>query len=282
MRGLLTVALLAALATPQAPTFEAASVKANTSSIHSGHDNLGPGGRYTAKNLSLASLVRFAYERSPRSRGLEPFEVHGGPSWIRSDRFDVNATAGRPASIDDLRGMIRELLAERFHLQTHYETRQGNVYRMVLAQRGKPGPQLRRAAAECAGEVLDPLRGITPGHSEGCGYFGPSADAPVGSDRAYQAIRGLTMADFAVRIYPYLGRRVLDATGLEGFFDGDFEFTAEIVMPPPPTGFPNPYDGRTLPSIFAVLPQQLGLRLEPARGPVEILIIDGAERPAEN
>jgi uncharacterized protein (TIGR03435 family) len=77
---------------------------------------------------------------------------------------------------------------------------------------------------------------------------------------------------------PYLNRRVIDATGLAGYFDGDFEFTTEIVMPPPPPGLPNAYDGRALPSIFSVLPLQLGLRLESMRGPVEILIVDHAER----
>ena len=69
---------------------------------------------------------------------------------------------------------------------------------------------------------------------------------------------------------------------IAGYFDGEFEFTAEIVMPPPRPGLPNPYDGRVLPSIFSVLPQQLGRRLESARGPVEILIVDHAERPTED
>jgi uncharacterized protein (TIGR03435 family) len=74
---------------------------------------------------------------------------------------------------------------------------------------------------------------------------------------------------------------VIDETGLDGFFDGDVEFTAEIMLPPPPSG-PNPFDGRTLPSIFSVLPQQLGLKLERGDTPVEILVIDHAEHPSEN
>ena len=94
-------------------------------------------------------------------------------------------------------------------------------------------------------------------------------------------MRGMTMADFAVAIYPYLGRRVIDETGLDGFFDADFEFTAEVILPPPPSG-PNPFDGRTLPSIFSVLPQQLGLKMESAQAPVEILVIDRAAHPTEN
>ena len=271
------------LATGVAPlAFEAASVKMNKSGSPQGFDKISPGGRFTATNLSLEYLIRFAYERSPRSRGLEPFEVVGGPDWIRSDRFDVNTTASRPVSLTELRSMLQALLVERFQLKLHYETRQAPVYRMVVAQRNKLGPQLRHTQTDCANVAADPTRGITPGQSEPCGYFGPSPTAPMGSDRAYQAIRGLTMTDFALRLYPYLGRRVIDETGLSGFFDGEFEFTSEIVMPPPPPGQPNPYDGRVLPSIFAVLPQQLGLKLDSQRGPVEIIIVDSAAHPSDN
>ena len=262
--------------------FEAASVKMNKSGSPQGDSRVSPSGRFTSTNLSLQVLIRFAYERSPRSRGLEPFEVTGGPAWIASDRFDVNATAGRPVSLTELRSMLQTLLIERFKLKAHYETRQGPVYRMLVAQRDKLGPQLRRSESDCAAVTTDPLRGITPGELEPCGYFGPSPTILLGSDKAYQAFRGLTMEDLALRLYPYLSRRVIDSTGLAGYFDGEYEFTAEIVMPPPPPGLPNPYDGRVLPSIFSVLPQQLGLRLESARGPVEMLIVDYAEPPTED
>jgi uncharacterized protein (TIGR03435 family) len=262
--------------------FDAASVKMNKSGSEQGLDKVSPGGRFTATNLTLEYLIRFAYERSPQSRGMEPFEVTNGPGWIRRDRFDVNATAGREVSLKELRSMLQAMLVERFKLRTHYETRQAPVYRMMVANRDKLGPQLRRAEAECASVPADPLRGITPGKSEPCGYFGPSPTVPMGSDRAYQAIRGLSMADFAMRLYPYLGRRVVDGTGLAGYFDAEFEFTAEVVMPPPSPEQPNPYDGRVLPSIFSVLPQQLGLRLESQRGAVEVLVVDYAEHPTDN
>ncbi|HEY1305268.1 MAG TPA: M56 family metallopeptidase [Vicinamibacterales bacterium] len=261
--------------------FEAASVKVNKSGLEQAFDSIQPGGRYTATNMALVVLIRLAYERSPRSRGLEPFEVAGGPKWIATDRFDVNATAGRDVSLTEMRSMLRTLLADRFRVKAHYEKRQGSIYRMVLAQAGRLGPQLRRTAADCAREPFDPLRGVTPGVSNVCGYFGPSPTISLDSDRAYQAMRGMTMADFATSLYPYLGRRVIDETRLTGYFDADFEFTSEIVMPPPPSG-PNPFDGRVLPSIFSVLPHQLGLKLESARGPVDILVIDQAAHPTEN
>ena len=267
-------------ASAEPAAFEAASIKVNTSGLPQADDRI-QGGRYTATNMPLLVLIRLAYEPSPRSRGLEPFEVTGGPSWLMSERFDITATAGRDVSLTEMRSMLRRLLADRFQLQAHFEKRPGYVYRMSLARPGRLGPQLRRAEADCTAVPHDPFRGVTPGEKQPCGYFGPSPTAPIGSDRAYQAVRGMTMADFAVAIYPYLGRRVIDETGLDGFFDADFEFTAEVVLPPPPSG-PNPFDGRTLPSIFSVLPQQLGLKMESAQAPVEILVIDRAAHPTEN
>src|SRR5437773_1651871 len=91
-------------------TFEAASVKVNRSGLPQGFDKIQAGGRYEAANLSLLVLIRFAYQRSPRSRDLAPFEVTGGPNWIGSDRFDVNATASRNVSLTELRSMMRTLL----------------------------------------------------------------------------------------------------------------------------------------------------------------------------
>ena len=260
--------------------FEAASIKANTSGLAEAFDTI-QGGRYTATNMPLLVLIRLAYEPSPRSRGLEPFEVTGGPSAVLSARFDVNATAGRDVSLTELRSMLRTLLAERFRVQAHFERRQGNVYRLSATRPGRLGPQLRRAEADCGAVPVDPFREFVPGEPPTCGFFGPSFTAPIDSDRAYQAMRGMTMSDFATALYPHLGRRVIDQTGLDGFFDADLEFTAEIMMPPPPSG-PNPFNGRTLPSIFSVLPQQLGLKLDPAEAPVDILVIDRAEHPTEN
>jgi uncharacterized protein (TIGR03435 family) len=91
----------------------------------------------------------------------------------------------------------------------------------------------------------------------------------------------MTMDEFAVMLSAHLGRHVINSTGLSGAFDGDMEFTAEIMLPPPPSG-PNPFDGTALPSIFSVLPQQLGLRLEQTEAPQAILVIDHAAHPTEN
>jgi uncharacterized protein (TIGR03435 family) len=263
------------------PAFAAASIKVNRSGLLNGDHRVLPG-RYIAENLPLIFLVRFAYERSPRSRGLAPADAVGGPDWIRSDRFDINATAGREVSLNELRAMLRTLFEDRFQLKAHFETREMPVYRMIAAKSGTLGAQLHRTSTDCEREPLNPLRGTTPGESYPCGYFGLSPNIDLPSGRAYQAFRGMTMEDFSVRLHEFLGRPVFDNTGLSGHFDGDFEFTAEIIMPPPPPGRPNPYDGRVLPSIFSVLPDQLGLKLESRRGASEVLVIDSAARPTED
>jgi hypothetical protein len=127
--------------------FEAASVKMNGSGSPQGDSRISPGGRFTATNLSLQVLIRFAYERSPRSRGLEPFEVAGGPEWIASDRFDVNATGGRMVSLTELRSMLQTLLIERFKLKTHYETRQGRCIEWLW-------PSGANSVRNCVGQSL--------------------------------------------------------------------------------------------------------------------------------
>ena len=98
----------------------------------------------------------------------------------------------------------------------------------------------------------------------------------------YSAFGGITMETLAGHLRSFLRRTVVDATGLDGHYDGYFEFTAEIALPPPPPGLPNPYADRVFPSIFSVLPPQLGLRLEAGRGPVDVLVIDDAHHPTAN
>jgi uncharacterized protein (TIGR03435 family) len=260
-----------------APAFEAASVRLNKSGLQGGTDRILPGGRYTARNLPLAVFVRLAYTPAARRRALEPFEVKGGPDWLLSDRFDINATAGRDASVAEVRAMLRTLLAERFQVRTHVEQRLGPAFRLSMVRPGRLGPQLRRSEADCTAIAAGQVSEAGAGPDGRCAFFGPASTAPIGSNRAYQALRGMTMDEFAVLLSAHLGRRVINSTGLSGAFDGDMEFTAEIMLPPPPSG-PNPFDGTTLPSIFSVLPQQLGLRLEQTKAPQATLVIDHAVR----
>ena len=179
--------------------------------------------------------------------------------------------------------MLRRLLAERFKLATHSERRELPIYALVMARSdGRLGPQLRRSSADCSrADKPAPEGGVALGAKEGpsCGFFGFSPKSEFASGRAGLAFRGLEMTALATRLVPILRRSVVDRTGLTGYFDGDFDLIAELPVPPPPPGAPNPFD-EPFASVFTVLPQQLGLKLDSARGPVNVLVIDRVERPA--
>jgi uncharacterized protein (TIGR03435 family) len=220
-------------------------------------------------------LIRFAYD-------VPDFLIFGGPNWLNSERFDVAAKAETDASLHQKRLMLRRLLAERFKLAVHLEARDLPIYALVTPRNDRRvGPQLRRAEADCASAEESLLGGIGPspaGGPPGCGYFGFSPDTKFSEGRGGLAFRGLTMAALAKVFVPILRRSVRDSTGLDGYFDGDFDFVAEVPLPPPPPGMPNPFDV-PLGSVFTVFPQQLGLKLESSRGPVDVLVIDHVEHP---
>jgi uncharacterized protein (TIGR03435 family) len=258
------------------PAFEVATLRANTSGNAGWMLQPQPGGRLSGTNVPAAALIRFAYN-------LPDFQITGGPGWLVSERFDVEAKAEGDPSVDQKRTMLRTLLAERFKLVTHTETRELPIYALMMARSdGKPGPQLRRTEADCGREAaaLNDWAGIGPATgTPRCHFFGlaPGTDLPRG--RGGLAFRGLTLAAFAKRLVPMVRRSVIDETGLSGYFDADFDFMAELPPPPPPPGLPHPFGSEPFVSIFTVLPEQLGLKLDSRRGPVEVLVIDRVERP---
>ncbi len=258
------------------PAFEVASVRPNKSSYVGMNLESQPGGRLTGTNVTTAMLIRFAYD-------LPDFLIFGSPGWLGSDRFDVTAKADGDVPLDQKRLMLRRLLAERFKLTVHTEARDLPIYAMVMARNdGRMGPQLRRTTSDCASAEPAATFGIGPSPAGGppsCGYFGFAPGTQFSAGRGGLAFRGLTMGALAKAFVPILRRSVRDSTGLAGYFDGDFDFIAEIPLPPPPPGVPNPFEA-PFASVFAVLPDQLGLKLESTRAPVDVLVIDSVERPA--
>jgi uncharacterized protein (TIGR03435 family) len=257
--------------------FEVSSVKANRSGDLAQRIQPSPGGRLTVTNVSLRGLVRFAYE-------LQEFQMDGGPGWFATDRFDVVARADGDPPIGEIRLMLRALLADRFKLRTHTEVRDQPVYALVMARGDKRlGPSLRKARTDCVpaasgvGVPFDPNAPCWPP-----GGFGPAPGVPITAGRL--AFRGMTLEAFARSLAPLVRRVVIDRTGLAGAYDAEFDATAELPPPPPPpgSGIPNPFDPRQLPSMFSVLPDQLGLKLESTRASVDVLVIDAAERPADD
>jgi uncharacterized protein (TIGR03435 family) len=276
--GALDASLLraqSAAGTAGAPAFEVASIKSNVSGALRVTIQASPGGRFTAVNAPLRALIRNAYQ-------LQEFELEGGPKWLDSERFDVVARAeGEPAPAQ-MRMMLRTLLAERFKLQLHSETRALPVYALVMARRdGKTGPGLRRSERDCAGTApLQDVLGITPpagppDPDATCGFFGPG---PGGSAK----FRGVTIEVLARFLSPPVHRPVIDRTGLTGYFDADLEPTVEFGPPPPPPGLADHVDRASLPSIFTAIQDRLGLKLEAERGPVTVFVIDRLERPTEH
>jgi len=243
-------------------TFEVTSVKPNQSGDL--RQSTGMKGRtFSAVNVPLRLLILAAYDLAS-----EPIRLVGGPSWIATDRFDVLATTPEAAKPADRRAMLRALLADRFRLVVRNESREMPIYALVRARiDGRLGQQLRpsppvdceavavaRAAARGAG-VPPPAPGDVPP----CTTF---VDSGVLRGRA----RPLPI--LATMLQQFVERRVVDRTGLNGNFDFDLKFALEGSA-----------TGDDAASIYTALGEQLGLRLEPTRGPVEVLVIDSVERP---
>jgi uncharacterized protein (TIGR03435 family) len=263
-------------------TFEVASVKPNTSGDVRVMFGMRPGGRFTATNVPLRELIRMAY-------GLQNVQVQGGPDWIGSERFDVVAKAegdlppmapgGTP---NPLLLMVQSLLSERFKLAVHRETREMPIYALVMARSDKrPGPQLRQSESDCAA-LMAARRGaaggppppppLKPGERPQCGMFMGMARIAAG---------GVPTTQLAMSLSQRVGRIVVDRTGLSGMYDFEVDFTPDQLPqgPPPPGAPPLPPIDPNGPSLFTALQEQLGLKLDPERGPVEVLFIDSVERP---
>jgi uncharacterized protein (TIGR03435 family) len=254
------------------PAFEVASVKPNKSGDPGGSFGGRPGGQLIVRNYTLRNMIRNAY-------GLQYFQMVGGPDWIDSDRFDIVAKAADDAPPERLLLMVRALLADRFKLVVHNETREIPIYALVMSRTdGKPGPQLRPAAVDCAAMAAAARAGGAPVPRA------PAGERPIcGMQTApgRMLAGGYALSDVARNLSNFAGRMVVDKTGLAGTFDLDLAWTPDqLPQGPLPPGVPaiDPNG----PSIFTAMQEQLGLKLDSQRGPVELLVIDGAEKPTED
>jgi uncharacterized protein (TIGR03435 family) len=242
MRTIIAV-LFAITAHAQTPTpgrveFEAASVKPGDPADPSSSGRSSAGGMQM-RNATLKTLVRNAYQ-------LNEYQLEGGPKWMDSARFNVDAKFPAGPSRNNVPLMMQALLADRFKLEFHRETKILPEFELVIA---KGGPKLQR---------LDESNLPIPGSSQG-----------------ERLIKGssLPMSTLAAMLISAVGAPVIDRTGLQGKYNFNLAFA--------PLSGPT-RDDETLPTIFAVLQEQLGLKLAPIKGPIEVLVIDRAEKPAEN
>jgi len=262
-----------------APRFEVASITVNRATTGEPDLRVQPGGRFAWTSTTLRNLIGTSFQRF----AFDQREIEGGPAWIDTARFDVLVQTGSGAPPTDPEGfpgtlfaMIQTLLRERFSLATHEEVRERPIYRLVTVRAdSRLGPELKAVAGGC-GEALKALSNgeratERTGRGPDCAFGGPPGQLQGNA---------VTMDMLARVIGGQVRRPVVNATGIEGSFDVDLTFSPEFVPPPPGSRVgdlpPSPSDA---PSIFTALQEQLGLRLESARGEVSVLVVDRAEMP---
>lgn len=238
------------------PTFEVFSVHPSKSG---GEPRMSPSpGGLLAENVTVRMLIRAAYR-------MDESSMLGGPGWLDSAQYNVAAKTSRAASQDQLRLMLQKLLADRFQLRVHRETQQGPAYAVVVAD--KKGPRPHPAdPARCAAAAAIP-----------CGRTLKPPQGPITGE-------GVSMQEFARFLSGLVGVPVLDHTGLSGIFDITLQVSSSSDPANAGNGKETPDsspDGRAA-TLATALREQLGLRLESAKGSVELLVIDSVKRPSEN
>jgi uncharacterized protein (TIGR03435 family) len=253
--GLASIALMNAQ-----PAFEVASIKPNLSGSQAMLFLPAPG-RFDAENQTLQHLLMRAYD-------VKDFQMSGGPGWINSDHYDIQAKAEGNPSPDQMRLMLQTLLRERFKLALHRETKELPIYALTVAKGGLKLQPPKEGSCISPDPNNPSVR--TPGQkqSDFCGFGG--------TGRGTLDATSATMTHLAGMFSLLLDRVVVDKTGIAGEFRVHLTFAPDEVA----TGLPAASDAG--PSLFTAVQEQLGLKLESTRGPVEVLVIDQMERPSEN
>jgi uncharacterized protein (TIGR03435 family) len=240
--------------------FEVASIKHNQSGSDMAEGGTLPGGRVNARNVTLVNLVIMAY-------ATPPDRIEGGPSWVSADRFDIAATGNRNASVAETRQMMQALLADRFKLKTRIEPRDRPVFDMVIAREDRLlGPQLKPSPTECAGQ---PGGESLPPPARPPDLANPTCGTIAFGGNVFRG-HGVTLAQIAGSLSQFAGRPLKDRSGLAGLYDFELKWSR-------PSENPNPNDP---PEFVTAVREQLGLKLDAVRGPVDVLVIVSAEQPA--
>jgi len=250
---------------PAPPAFDVASVKPNHSLEVGTKLGFQPGGRFVAMKVRLRALIAAAYGMP---QPLPTFRVIGGPGWVDEETFDIAAKsdAGLEAGWSVKGGlMLRALLAERFHLQVHWETREQPAYALVPARRDrKGGAQLRpSSASDCASASENPGDAVRV-----------MAATRAGGTTMHIRARCILLERLAQLLENPLRRVVVDRTGLTDMFSLDLDFAGNIAS----ASAAADSVGDT-PSLSTALQEQLGLKLDSVRAPVDLLVVDRVERP---
>ncbi|HEY2383165.1 MAG TPA: TIGR03435 family protein [Terriglobia bacterium] len=260
------------------PSFDVAAIKRDTSAEGNASIAAQPGGRFVASRIALRRVIQFAYRDNQ--------EFIGGPDWLDTDRWDIEAKAPDGtvlpragvldiATPDTIALMVQSLLEDRFKLKAHKEMRDLPLYELRVA---KGGSKVK------ASDDQTPPEALLGGGGGGGGRRG--GGVPRGGIRMGRGDlegQAMSMSIFATALGAlYAGRPVVDQTGLKGLYDIRLQWTPDPGLnanigpggpvPAAPAG----------PSLFNALDEQLGLRLESAKGPLPVLVIDSIQRPSEN
>jgi uncharacterized protein (TIGR03435 family) len=225
-----------------------------------------PGGRWTARNVNLQMMILTAY-------GIQRYQLIGGPAWLESDGYDIEAKAEGEASNAQMLLMLQSLLADRFKLAVHRETKELPTYNLSGAKGpfNPPPPDEKGCAPMVPGAPMQP--GTMPCGFPRIGMSGMIDAAKVG------------MPQMVGTLAAVVGRPVIDQTGFMGTFDVHLKFTPDTNtqgLPGGALGAAPPAPDPSRPDIFSALQEQLGLKLTSSKGPVEVLVIEHAERPSAN
>ena len=232
------------------------------------------GGSFFATNMTLRNLLMYAYA-SPNGVTLDA-QIIGGPGWARTDHFDIEAKPEGGARVlpgEQTKAMVQSLLEDRFQLKVHRETRDLPVYNLVLTKKGPklsedqapPNPRQAFITFAWQGDQLGPLpRG--------------ALRMVTGSDTTTIIGTAIPLARIVAMLQGKSDRIIIDKTGLDGLIDVNLEFRQDLAAAPPDAGAPGAVESATL---FTAL-QEIGLKLESAKAPLEVLVIDSVQRPSEN
>jgi uncharacterized protein (TIGR03435 family) len=242
---------------PAFDSFEVATIKPTAPDQQARYIRMQSTNRFYATGFTLNALVAAAYSLTPRA-------ISGGPAWADSDRYDILASTPGDIqpNLDEQMAMVRKLLTDRFQLAFHRESKELPVFAITVA---KGGPKLKPSTAP-PGALPYLINTIYPEEKGGVHVQLPARNA--------------TMMQLAAMMQrAVVDRAVVDQTGLSGPYDFDLEWTPDESQ----------FGGKlprslesTKPSLFVAMQEQLGLRLDATRGPVQALVIDRVERPSEN
>ena len=296
-------------------TFDVVSIKPSAPAVGFTRGGGARGNRYTMSNATTRMLIQQAYQRNAPGAPVGQIQISGAPSWIDSDRYDIQATidcSGGTLTRDQVLQMVQAMLEDRFQLKIHMETRELPTYNLVATKDGAKikasadqtptgpptGPQYCGPAPATPTPAPPPLP--PPGQRGGPGD--PNFVMPRGGIMMMMNPTGITMQGTAVpvanlinMIQQQVGRPVIDKTDLKGLFDFRLQFSPEgLNLPGPPGGLPpvagptaNPggitptTPADTIASLFTAL-QDLGLKLESSKAPIEVMVIDSVQKPTMN